>query len=99
MSPAAAYTGDIQGDVDSAKAALLGASLLRLFPAGFLGLGQEVDLRGDDLASISIDAVLISPFGVVDGPVTIIIAPLATCSATHFPMPLKQVIRCHSVSV
>lgn len=27
------------------------------------------------------------------------IAPLLTCSATLLPVPLKQVIRCHSVSV
>ena len=33
---------------------------------GFFGLCKEVDLLGDDLAAITVGAVLVSPFGVVD---------------------------------
>jgi integrase len=39
----------------------LGSSL-----AGFLRLGEEVDLLGDDLAAIAVGAILVGPFGVVD---------------------------------
>lgn len=50
------------GDV----AALLGAPLLGFILRGFLGLGEEVDLLGDDLAAIAVGAILVGPFGVMD---------------------------------
>jgi hypothetical protein len=34
----------------------------------FLGLGEEVDLLGNDLAAIVVGAILVGPFGVVDLP-------------------------------
>ena len=47
-------------------AALVSTPLLGFVLAGFLGLGEEVDLLGDDLAAVAIDAVLVVPLGVVD---------------------------------
>lgn len=47
-------------------AALLRAPLLGFFFRGFLGLGEEVDLLGDDLAAVAVGAFLVSPLGVVD---------------------------------
>ena len=47
-------------------AELLRAPLLGFFFRGFLGLGEEVDLLGDDLAAVTVGAILIGPFGVVD---------------------------------
>jgi hypothetical protein len=48
------------------RTALLRAPLLGFVLGGFLGLGEEVDLLGDDLAAIAVSAILIGPFGVVD---------------------------------
>ena len=42
-------------------AALLRAPLLRFSAAGFLGLGEEVDLLGDDLAAIAGLAFAVGP--------------------------------------
>lgn len=50
------------GDV----AALLGAPLLGFCCGGFLCFGEEVDLLGDDLAAVTVGAILIGPFGVMD---------------------------------
>ncbi len=49
-------------------AALLRAPLLGFFLGGFLGLGEEVDLLGNDLAAVTVGAILIGPFRVVDTP-------------------------------
>lgn len=49
-------------DGDLEVAALLAAPLLGLILGGFLGLGEEVDLLGDDLAAVAVGAVLIGPF-------------------------------------
>ena len=35
---------------------------------GFLRLGEEVDLLGDDLAAVTFGAILIGPFRLVDTP-------------------------------
>lgn len=47
-------------------AALVGAPPLGLIAGGVLGLGEEIDLLGDDLTAIAIGAILIGPFGVMD---------------------------------
>ena len=47
-------------------AALLRAPLLRFFAAGFLGLSEEVDLFGDDLAAITGLAFAVGPARVVN---------------------------------
>ncbi len=52
------------GDV----ATLFGAPLLGFIVGGFFRLGEEVDLLGDDLAAVTVGAILISPFGVMDTP-------------------------------
>ena len=49
-------------------AALLRAPLLGFITGGFLRFGEEVDLLGDDLAAVTVGAILIGPFGVVDTP-------------------------------
>ena len=49
-------------------AALLRAPLLGFIIGGLLRLDEEVDLLGDDLAAVTVGAILISPFGVVDTP-------------------------------
>lgn len=48
------------------RATLFGAPLLGFILGGFLGLGEEVDLLGNDLAAIAVGAVLVGPLGVVD---------------------------------
>lgn len=50
----------------SRLAALASAPLLGSFLASFLGLGEEVDLLGDDLAAVAGLSFGISPLGVVD---------------------------------
>ena len=47
-------------------AALLRAPLLGFIVGRFLGLGEEVDLLGDDLATVAVGAGLVGPFGVMD---------------------------------
>lgn len=49
-------------------AALLRAPLLGFIVGGFLRLGEKVDLLGDDLATVTVGATLIGPFGVMDTP-------------------------------
>jgi hypothetical protein len=49
-----------------AVAALFRAPLLGFVLGRFLRLGEEIDLLGDDLAAVAIDAVLVGPLGVVD---------------------------------
>ena len=100
------HTTDLEGcpsrsvwDALLTGAALLRAALLRFILGRFLGLGEEIDLLGDDLAAVARLTLFVRPAGVVDASRAMIIAPLVTCSATHLPVPLKQVIRCHSVSV
>lgn len=48
------------------EAALVGAPLHGSIVGGVLGLGEEINLLGDDLAAIAVGAVLIGPFGVMD---------------------------------
>ena len=50
----------LEGDLG--VAALLRAPLLGFVVRGFLGLGEEVDLLGDDLAAVTVGAVLVGPF-------------------------------------
>lgn len=47
---------------------LLHAQLFGFFLAGFLGLGEEVDLLGDDLAAVAGLAFAVGPARVVDPP-------------------------------
>lgn len=47
-------------------AALLRAPLFGFIIGGCLRLGEEVDLLGDDFAAVTVGAILIGPFGVVD---------------------------------
>lgn len=47
-------------------AALVGAPPRGSIVGGILGLGEEIDLLGDDLTAITVGAVLIGPFGVMD---------------------------------
>lgn len=47
-------------------AALFGAPRLGLVAGGSLGLGEKVDLLGDDLAAAAVGAILISPFGIMN---------------------------------
>lgn len=49
-------------------AALLRAPFLGFIAGRFLRLGKEVDLLGDDLAAVTVGAILIGPFGVMDTP-------------------------------
>ena len=49
-------------------ALLLRVPLLRCFRVGFLGLGEEVDLLGDDLAAVPSLAFVIRPASVVNAP-------------------------------
>ena len=49
-------------------AALFRAPLLGFIIGGFLCLGEEIDLLGDDLAAIAISAILVGPFGIMDTP-------------------------------
>jgi hypothetical protein len=47
-------------------AALFGVPLLGFIFGGFLCLGEEVDLLADDLASVTVGAVLVGPFGIMN---------------------------------
>ena len=51
---------------DLGAAALLRAPLSGFLAGHFLGLGEEVDLLGDDLAAVPGLTLLVGPFGVVD---------------------------------
>jgi hypothetical protein len=54
------------GIVELRLAALLRAPLLGFCGGGFFSLGEEVDLLGDDLASVSVGAILVGPFGIMN---------------------------------
>ena len=47
-------------------AALFGAPLLGFIAGSFLGLGEKIYLLGDDLAAITVGAVLVGPFGIMN---------------------------------
>ena len=66
---------------------------------GHLGTAEEVDLLGDDLAAVAVDARRIGPLRVVDAALNQDFMPFSQFSATDLPRQLKQVMRCHSVSI
>ena len=72
---------------------------LGAFVLGRLRAAEEVDLLGDDLAAVAVDTRRIGPLRVVMRPWTRTFMPFSQFSATDLPRPLKQVMRCHSVSI
>ena len=53
---------------DGDAAVLLRAPLLGFIFGCFLGLSKKIDLLGDDLAAVTVGAILIGPFGVMNTP-------------------------------
>lgn len=71
---------------------------LTVVALGLLGPAEEIHRLGYDLAAVAVVALLVGPFGVVDAAADQNLIPFSQYCWIVLPRPLKEVMRCHSVS-